>query len=380
MIFNNIKRHIPQWVGWLIILKGLINLGFGILTFFWARNSSWVVHYFRAMELLWNFSVVKSFTAILIGVGYISLGRGLLQGKRLAWQISMIWLGLNLLDSLIPRIVAVQVLYVLIMMGILWFSRDYFNKKTQNPLRPQQSVAFLSIIFVLAYGIIGCYLLRNQYQGIHNLVDAVYYSLETYSTIGYGDIIPLTTNARIFTCSMIILGVGSFIAAVSILFGPAMEQRINKVVNMVNKLNTSKDHVIILGATTLGLYIAKTLKAQGDMLVIIDPNTDALKAVQDANFKVISSDLSPEEVLESAGIKTAKALVCALDSDAKNLLAAMVANKLRRSAKLKLKIIVRVDEPQNMEYATQNGADQVIAPAVVLGEMVAKELASTKKN
>lgn len=242
-------------------------------------------------------------------------------------------------------------------------------------MRPQQLISFCSILFVLAYGVIGCYLLRAQYHGINSWIDAIYYSLETYSTIGYGDILPITDNAKIFTCTMIIMGVGTFVAAISILFGPAMEQRMKKVVNMVNKLNIiPKNHVIVIGATTLGLHTAKVLQSKGNSVIILDPDHAQLKLAQSANFKVIAGNVDREEILEAAHIQTANALVCALNSDVQNLLTAMVANTLRQKGKFKFKLIVRIDEPQNIEYATQNGADQVISPALILGEMVAKVL------
>ncbi len=376
MEFKNIKRQIPHWIGWLIIVKGTVNLTFGIFSFFWATQPS-MLNDINKLFLFWDFTPAKSLTGIIIGLGYFFLGKGLSQGKHFAWQIAIFWLSLNLADNLIPNVVVFQALYALIMIILLLLFRGHFVKKTKNPMRPQQLIACFSIVFAMAYGVIGCYLLRGQYQGINNWIDAIYYSMETYSTIGYGDIIPLTTNARVFTCSMIIIGVGSFVTAITILFGPAMEQRMKKVVNMVNKLNVPKDHVIIIGATTLGLYLAKTLQAREKAVIILDPNPSALKAAQDANFKVISSELPPEEVLETAGIKNAEAVLCVLDSDAKNLLATMVSNKLRADGKLKLKIITHIDQPQNIPYAKENGADDVISPAVIFGNQVLQTLTST---
>lgn len=377
MLITNIKRRIPQCVGSLILLKGLLNLILGILSVFFAvQVQASVLNHINILMMFWDFSPAKSLTAIIIGIGFIALGRDLYQGKKLSWQVALALLFLNLLDSSIPHIIFFQVLYTLVMILMLWLCRGSFTRQTKNPLRPQQTVAFLSIIFALAYGIIGCYLLRAQYQGINNLVDAIYYSFETYSTIGYGDILPITTNARIFTCTMIVLGVGSFIAAISILLGPAMEQRMKKVVNMVNKLSVPKNHVIIVGATILGLHTAKVLQDQGDLVILIDPDSDQLKLAKDLGYTVMAGNPQHEEILNAANIKTANAIICTLDSDAQNLLVTMVAHRLQQKDKLPVKIIVRIDDPQNMDYATQNGANQVISPAIILGQMVATELSS----
>lgn len=372
---HGIKQRIAHCISWLIVLKGVINLLWGIVAFF-GNTSAFAMHYVNNILLFWDFSLVKSFTAVLIGAGFIILGRGLYQGKRLAWQVTLCWLFINLLISLFPHIILFQVIYTCTMLLILWLTREAFYKNTQNPLRPQQVAAFFSIIFVLAYGVIGCYLLRAQYKGINDWIDAVYYSLETYSTIGYGDITPLTENAKIFTCSMIVLGVGTFIAAISILLGPALEARMKKVVNMVNKFNNPKNHIIVIGANAFGLYIAKQLQDDGKAVIIVDRNPEPLKQVENATFNIINGDATHSPVLTAAGINTASGLVSTLTSDAENLLVAMVAQELRKQANLACKIIIRIDEPQNIRHALANGADEVISPAVAFGEKVADILST----
>lgn len=368
---THIKHHIPKYIGWLIFLKGMVNLIFGISSFFWSSNVA-ALNDLSTLVLFWDFNPVKSLTAILIGVIYLFLGRGLYHGRHAAWRLALLFSVLNLLDSLLPHLILFQFIYGLFMMLILWLFRASFHKPSTNPMRPQQVIAFFSVVVVLVYGVVGCYLLRAQYQGIHTFVDAFYYSMETYSTIGYGDILPITSNAKIFTCSMIILGVGTFIAAISILLGPAMEQRMKKVVTMVNKLNASNNHVIVVGGGVLSLHIAKTLQAKGKSVLVIAQDTDQLKLAEKASFKVISGDPSHEDVLQSANLKDAHTLICASNSDAQNLLVTMVAERIKKNTHAHFKIITRIDEPQNIDYATQSGADKVISPTLVLGEIVAQ--------
>ncbi len=374
MTTNHFKHHIPKYIGWLIFLKGWVNLLFGVSSFFWTSNAA-VLNDLSTLVLFWDFNPVKSLTAILIGVIYLFVGRGLIHAKRTAWRFALLFSILNLLDSLIPHLIVFQFLYGLFMLLVLWFFRDSFRKHSVNPIRPQQIIAFFSIIIVLIYGVVGSYLLRAQYQGIHTFVDAFYYSMETYSTIGYGDILPITSNAKIFTCSMIILGVGTFVAAISILLGPAMEQRMKKVVTMVNKLSVVSDHIIVVGSGVLSLHIAKTLQSKGKSVMLIAQDAESLKLADKASFKVMAGDPSHEEVLETANVKGAHALICASNSDAQNLLVTMVADRLKKKTHAHFKIITRIDEPQNIDYATQNGADKVISPALILGEMVAEAVA-----
>ncbi len=78
-------------------------------------------------------------------------------------------------------------------MELLLVYRHHFHKLQNDPLHFQKVVAWLSIFMALAYGVIGSYLLRGEFHGIQTWTDAIYYTFETYSTVGYGDILPGTT-------------------------------------------------------------------------------------------------------------------------------------------------------------------------------------------
>lgn len=372
-MINYIRHHVPPVLGWLIILKGVVSFIFGNLAFFQIPKDTTVTDIQQAF-FFWHFSPNNALTAIIIGLAFIALGRGIYQGRRFAWYIAMILLCFNFVDNIYPHIIFFQALYVLLLMLLLAICRPYFTKSANRSLSTEQVIGIVIIIFSMAYGVVGCYLLRDEYHGIHNWFDAIYYSLETYSTIGYGDITPLTMNARVFTCTMIIFGVGGFLTAITVLFGTSIERRVKKVVTMVNKLNIPKNHIIIAGATTLGVYLAKILADQGNAIIIIDSDPSAIKTAEEADHKVILTGLDPEKDLIHAGIKTAKTLLCVLNTDAQNIMMTMVGNKLRHEYNVGLQIITRVDLPHTEYYATQNGADQVISTITIIGDQVLKTL------
>ena len=109
------------------------------------------------------------------------------------------------------------------------FRAEFTHHSDRHRWSYAQVVAVLSIIFALAYGIGGSYLLRAEFDGIETWTDAVYFTVVTYSTLGYGDMFPLSTNARWFVVSMVSIGIGSFFTALTVLLGPLVEHRLRGV-------------------------------------------------------------------------------------------------------------------------------------------------------
>lgn len=367
------NRYIPSILGWLIVLEGFANILMGILPQFNLSLERVLISYVSFFEL----QQVSSILAIMIGLAFVALGRRLVQRSRSAWQITVIFLLFTVANSIFPSVFLPTFIYTLLMLFLLIAFRSSFRIGGLNNLPAQQWLAIASVTFVLVYGTVGTYLLRDQYRNLHDWIDAIYYSLETYTTIGYGDITPITDNAKIFTCSMIIIGVSTFIAAIGVILGPIFDHRLKGVLSMVNRSNNLKAHVVIFGANPMALHTGKLLKTKGDDVVFIDGNSKLLSEAEHAGFKVILGEASKEDVLIKTHIAQARALICASTSDAENILLAMAADVLRQKDKAKFDIIVRIDEPEYVAYAKKIGADQVISPSMLMGDSISKEIDST---
>ena len=365
------NSYIPLIIGWLIVLEGLVNILMAILPQFDLSLDRLLFNYMRFFEL----QKVSSLMAIFAGIAFVMLGRGLAKGRRSSWRLTMTCLLFTTINSVFPSLFLPTFVYTLIMLILLLIFHSSFKVKDQ-PLRLQQWIALLSVTLVLLYGSIGTYLLRAQYSGIHDWIDAIYYCLVTYTTIGYGDIVPITDNAKIFTCSMIIIGVSTFVAATGIILGPIFEKRIKGVFNMVSRLNQVAGHTIIFGVNAMSLHTAKLLQTQDQDVVFLDTDHHALADAEHQGFKVVVGAPSKEETLNKARLAQARAIVCSSSSDAENLLVTLAAHKIRARVKAKFRIIMRLDEPEHNSFAKIVGADDVISPSTLIGNLISKELSA----
>ena len=142
----------------------------------------------------------------------------------------------------------------------LSLSHKQFYCRSEVKLGYAQIVALFSVLFALGYGIIGSYALRAQFNNLETWIDAVYFTFVTYSTLGFGDIHPLTAEAKIFVISMIPIGVGSFITAIATLLGPALEKRLKGVLGIMKKFQHITNHVIICGYSNVSESVIDELQ------------------------------------------------------------------------------------------------------------------------
>ncbi len=212
---------------------------------------------------------------------------------------------------------------------------------------------FLSISFiivVLAIGVIG-------YTHFENLepFDALYFTIVTLSTIGYGDIYPTSHDARVFTVFFIPLGVATFLYTFSAISMAIFEGRLLEVLKLEQakeEIKKMKGHVIICGYGDVGEYIAKNLKS----IVVIENNEDRYSKIVDDGLLGIHGDSTVTETLREAGIEMAKALVIALNEDPKTVFTILIAKELNPS----IKIYARANKKDSVNKIKLAGADYVI--------------------
>ena len=225
----------------------------------------------------------------------------------------------------------------------------------------------------MLYGIIGSYLLREQFQGIENWIDSVYFTFITYTTLGYGDILPLTSDAKLFTVSMVIIGVTSFLTAISVAMGPVIESRVRGVLHIVGRFNRFKDHVLVCGYSRVAQAVIDRLNEEGVTCVLVDEREALLAELEANGMHVVKGDATHTATLEHANFSEARAVLATSDSDAINTLIALTAHAARQRSEYTFKIIVRVDEPENIGKARAAGADEVIALAALAGDLLASK-------
>jgi voltage-gated potassium channel len=203
--------------------------------------------------------------------------------------------------------------------------------------------------------------------------DAFYMTLTTMTTIGYGEIHPLSRAGRIFNSFLIVFAVfsGGFTIAtfsqalLQFEFGKAFGRR-----RMERELAKLSGHYIVCGAGRVGRTVARELRARGQSVVFIEKEANRAEWAANERIPVILGNASSEECLKRAHIETAKGFVAAVGSDAENLYIVLTARGFRSD----LKIIARASEEEATSKLLRAGASQVLSPYFFVGSRIAQLL------
>ncbi|KJV05636.1 potassium channel protein [Methylocucumis oryzae] len=230
----------------------------------------------------------------------------------------------------------------------------------------------LFLSFVVFIGSTAIYLFEKPSHNpeVQNLFDAVYFTMVTVSTVGYGDIAPHTPGGRLVAMCIILSGLGVFSFLTSIMvsaFSDRMQDmRENRTYNELKRFN---EFVIICGFGRVGEHIAKQLAKDKQRFVVIDNDaTNALKAKQ-LGYLVIQDDASKNSVLTHAGIlHGANAVLCTTGNDVVNVYITLTSRFLNPT----IRIISRANQRENIKKLYQAGANDVIQPYQIAGLVAAE--------
>jgi voltage-gated potassium channel len=230
--------------------------------------------------------------------------------------------------------------------------------------RIRWTIAMLVAVFV--FGVLGYWVLEDW-----SLLDAVYMTVITLTTVGFKEVRPLDANGRIFTIVLLIMGVGLALISVALIAQLVAETQLgvrSRRKRMERDIDRSADHTIICAYGRVGRAVARELQAHGRAFVVIDPNEDLRERMQSDGVPFLIEDPSNEAVLKRAGVDRARSLVCAVDSDATNVYITLIARSIRPD----LQIVARASEPGSPERLERAGANRVVSPFVTSGQHMAK--------
>ncbi len=201
--------------------------------------------------------------------------------------------------------------------------------------------------------------------------DGFYMTLTTMTTVGYGEVHPLSHVGRIFNSFLILASVLAGGFTVAALSQGLLEFEFGKVFGrrrMEKELAKLANHYIICGAGRVGRTVAHELQLRGERCVIIEKDPVRAQWAENEKIPVVIGSASHEENLLKAKIERARGFVAAVSSDAENLYIVLTARGLRED----LKIIARASEEEATSKLLRAGATQVLSPYFFIGHRIAQ--------
>ena len=201
--------------------------------------------------------------------------------------------------------------------------------------------------------------------------DAFYMTLITISTVGYGEVHPLSYAGRIFNSFLIFFGVTVMLLAVGGMTQAIIELELNqyfgkrRTKKMIDHL---KDHYIVCGFGRVGRGAAVELQRAGAKFLVVDRSEDKVEWAMKLGMLAVLADATDDVTLREAGVLRAKGLIATLQSDADNLFVILSAKALKPS----LLVSARIASEQSEKKMRLAGADYVFAPYDMTGNRMAQ--------
>lgn len=229
----------------------------------------------------------------------------------------------------------------------------------------QVQIVVSGLLAVVLLGTIGYMVIEGW-----NVIDAIYMTMITITTVGFGEIHPLSDVGRIFTIGILLLSLGLVTYGVS----SAVEYVVTGQVLMKleerhkrEQLSAMRNHFIVVGFGRVGREVAAVFARENVPFLVVDSKADVLAQAHELGYLAIEGSATEDETLLRAAIDRARGLVACAGNDATNVYAVLTARGLNE----KLLIIARAIDDHSESKMLRAGANRVISPYVLSGRRMA---------
>ena len=233
------------------------------------------------------------------------------------------------------------------------------------PARARIRIVLMSVLLAIALGTVTFHLLEGW-----SILDSLYVTAQTVTTVGFGDLTPRTVLGRIFATLFMMVGVGIVLYALTSTVQSIVHSELFARYGHSRKMSKLRDHFIICGAGRVGSHLIRSLRAVDGVFVVIERDPRIVEELMDRSVPVLVRDATLEESLIEAGVEHARGLATCLPDDADNVYVVLTARDLNPS----IHIVARAAEEQAESKLIRAGANRVVAPTIIGGHRMAMAL------
>jgi voltage-gated potassium channel len=228
--------------------------------------------------------------------------------------------------------------------------------------------AVLAVFGAIAVGTVSLHFIEGW-----SLLDSLYATTQIVTTVGFGDVTPVTRPGRIFSTVFMLFGVGIVLFALTNAVQSIVQSELVAALGQrrrTRKMSKLKQHYIVCGAGRVGSRLVRDLKRSGDHFIVLERDAEKAAALNEHGITVLARDATLEESLRDAGVEHARGLAACLPDDAKNVYVVLTARGLNPD----LHIVARAAEEQAELKLRRAGANRVVAPTIIGGDRMAVAL------
>lgn len=360
ILIYEVKHPVPEWLDIYDIY--LVSLVFGIeyLLRLWVHNDlsvPIVKEYKEAIFLERPFMPMKV------------LKEGILEKVRYIFTPSAL---IDLL-ALFPAYRPLRVLRIFVLFRVLKLLRYTKSINQFTEVLASKKFELLTLLFLLFFVVmtagIAIYVMEEQQNpNIDSLFDALYWALVTISTVGYGDISPVTHEGRSISILVIISGIAMISFATSVIVSAFSEKlselKENRIIEQVNK---SKSFLLICGYGQMTKMFLRNYAESYKNYIILENSFERMEQARKDGYEAIQEDASRYDTLKKFNTENCDITVlCLTASDVENIYITLNAKSISK----KIKVIARANDSSLISKFKHAGADHVLMPNRVANSMI----------
>ena len=224
----------------------------------------------------------------------------------------------------------------------------------------------IALLAILAFGTTGYVVIEGW-----SVLDAVYMTVITMTTVGYAEVRPLSPAGRVFNLFVMLGGVGLMLYILTVTVQAVVEDEVLKGIfrrrRMKSKIEALEAHYILCGYGRVGREVAAVFRGEEAPFVVVDTSEAAVETAEDVGIPAICGNATQNEILRQAGVDRAHGLIAASGSDSDNVVITLTAHAINPE----LNIVARADDAETREKLTMAGADRVVTPYRIGGRRMA---------
>src|SRR5882672_7086904 len=228
--------------------------------------------------------------------------------------------------------------------------------------------ALLALLGAILFGTIGFKIIEGWSIG-----DSFYVTVQTLTTVGYGDLPPHNPAGRAFAVVVMLMGVGGVALAASTIVQSVVQSELVSTFGQrrqSRKMKKLRDHYVICGSGRVGSHLVRDMVGANQSFVVIENDPQRATEFSQRGINVLVGDATLEESLREAGVERARGLAACLPNDADNVYVVLTARDLNPQ----LHIVARAAEEQAETKLIRAGANRVVAPTIIGGHRMAMAL------
>jgi voltage-gated potassium channel len=228
--------------------------------------------------------------------------------------------------------------------------------------------ALLALLAAILFGTLGFHFIERW-----PLADSLYVTVQTLTTVGYGDQTPHSGMGRLFAIVVMLIGAGGVALFVSTIVQSVVQSELMATFGQrrrSRRMSKLSNHFIICGSGRVGSHLVRDLLVTNESFLVIEQDQQRAAEFAQRGVNVLVGDATLEETLREARVEHARGLAACLPNDADNVYVVLTARDLNPN----LRIVARAAEEQAEAKLLRAGANHVVAPTIIGGHRMAVAL------